>query len=81
MKQVGDFSNPPALYSVHRNNFLPPWLWPFPGETEQDVSQSAQRQEPDHGSARSSRGPQPAQHGQRAGYGGQTGGEHHWSGQ
>lgn len=28
MKEVGDLGNPPALYSVHRNNFLPPHSGP-----------------------------------------------------
>lgn len=83
MKESVDSTYAPALYSMHRDDFLSvrSTLWPLLGEAEQDVDQPAQRQEPDLGPPRPSGGAQPAQHGQRAGHGGQAGGEHHRGGQ
>lgn len=83
MKESVDSTYAPALYSVHRDDFLSvrSTLWPLLGEAEQDVNQPAQRQEPDLGPSRPSGGAQPAQHGQCAGHGGQAGGEHHRGGQ
>lgn len=68
-------------HSVSRDNSLFPLRLILAGEAEQDVNQPAQRQEPDLGHARSSGGPQPAQHGQCAGYGQDAGGKHHQRGE
>lgn len=83
MKESVDSTCAPALYSMHKDDFLSvrSALWTLLGEAEQDVDQPAQCQEPDLGPSRPSGGPQPAQYGQCTGHGGPAGGEHHRGGQ
>lgn len=72
----------PPVFAANAKKKKPiPFSVLFSGEAQQDVSQPTQRQEPDLGSAGPFGRAQPAQHGQCAGYGGPTGGEHHWCGE